>query len=218
MRITFDQELLSGNEGNLVRRRLDEGGFKETAPSEFEGIGHGLMHAAKVPCRAGSWICCVTHRELSIPNAALVPPSALFAGNDGDSSCPPLTTLVAGDLLMREAGDAESLCERILREWDWWLNLRASSREMAVAWSTPPETDLLLLFNRLDAGYLPESFDRPLAAGRAVELIGHHPVTPLAAVAAGIASRGTYPGDPASLITRRALTSPRFWSQLTAAA
>ena len=176
------------------------------------------MRVLTVPCRAGSWTCCVTHRELSVPDAALVPHAALFSGNDGDSSCPPFTTLVAGDLLMREAGDADSLCERILREWNWWLNLRATSRQMAVAWSSPPETDLILLFNRLDVAYLPEPFDRPLAAGRAVELVGHHPVTPLAAGALGIGNRGALPGDPASLITRRALASPRFWKQLTATA
>lgn len=217
MRITFDQELLSGKEGDLVRGSLDGAGFRESATGEYEGIGHGTMHVLTIPCRTGSWICCVTHRELLVPDTALVPHTALFSGNDGDSSCPPLTTLVAGDLLMKEAGNADSLCERILREWDWWMNLRASAREMAVSWSTPPETDLLLLFNRLDAGYLPEPFDRPLAAGRAIELIGHHPVTPLAADAVGIGTRGA-PDDPSSLITRRALASPRFWSQLAASA
>jgi hypothetical protein len=216
MRITFDQELLSGREGDLVRRSLHEGGFMETDPWEFQRNGRGVMHVLTVPCNVGSWICCVTHQQLSIPDAALVPHSALFSGSQGDSNCPPLTTLVAGDLLMKEPGDVESFCERILRDWDWWLNVRASAREMAVAWSTPPETDILLLFNRLDAGYLPESFDRPLAAGRAVELIGHHPVTPLAAGAAGIGNRGSLYGDPASLITRRSLASPRFWTQLTA--
>lgn len=220
MTFMVDSQLLEGAHGvTLARRALAAGWMRGENPGEFlheNRMFPERLRAASLPCEAGSWLFCLDtglHAGVMIPEKAKVPSKSLFMGTNGTSTSPGNVTLVAGDLLLSEAGSLESLCGRIIAEWDWWLALRASTRELAVAWSERPSPDILLLFNMIDAGNLPEPFVRPLAAGRVDRLVGWHPVTTIAAEAAGIASEGALPGNRA-LVTRRSLLCERFWKTL----
>lgn len=220
MTFTLDGQLLLGAHGAAITRCARAAGW---IPGDNRGeFLHGrptetaIMRAASLSCKAGSWLFCMdtgNHAGSMVPESAKALPKSLFMGTDGTSTSPASVTLVAGDLLLSETGSEERLCGRIIEEWDWWLALRGSTRELAVAWSERPSPDILLLFNMIDAGNLPETFVKPLAAGRVDRLVGWHPVTTIAAEAAGIPSEGATPGNR-SLITRRSLLTERFWRAL----
>lgn len=223
MRFTVDGKLLEGGHGiSVARAALAAGWITGEDAGDFlftPGDPSVRMMASFLPCRAGSWAFCLEiegakTKESPVPAAAKVPTAALLAGMDGTSASPASVTLVAGDLLLSGAGSEEELCRRIIGDWDWWLALRQSTRELAVAWSSHPSNDILLLFNMLDAGNLDEPFEQPLAAGRATCLVGWHPVTALAAEAAGIAATGCPPAEERTLVNRRAIFSDRFWKGL----
>jgi len=223
MRFTVDGKLLQGGCGaNVSKAALAAGWVPGETVGDFRlprGDSSVRIAAASLPCNAGSWTFCLEiegteTKESRVPAGAKIPSAALIAGTDGTSSSPASVTLVAGDLLLSVVGSEEGLCRRIIGEWDWWLGLRRSTRELAVAWPSRPSNDILLLFNMLDAGHLDEPFEKPLAAGRATCLVGWHPVTSLAAEAAGIASQGCHPAAERALVNRRALFSERFWKEI----
>lgn len=223
MRFTVDGKLLREGCGATVSNAALAAGWVAGATAgEFRlprGDSSVRIAAASLPCSAGSWTFCLDiegtkTKESLVPAAAKIPSAALLAGTDGTSSSPASVTLVAGDLLLSDVGSEEDLFRRIIGEWDWWLGLRKSTRELAVAWPSRPSNDILLLFNMLDAGHLDEPFEKPLAAGRATRLVGWHPVTSLAAEAAGIASEGCRSAAERALVNRRALFSDRFWKEI----
>lgn len=147
------------------------------------------------------------------PEIARISFESLLDGHQERSLCPTGSILAAGELLALPGETQEELMGRILATWDWWMELRASCRELAVSWGTPPSRDMLLLFNQLDAGYLSEPAQRPLAAGRATRLVGWHPAAGLLAKAAGIPCLETGLSET-ELMTSWALGTEAFWEAL----
>jgi hypothetical protein len=226
MTFKLEERLREGLLGREIDRAARNGGWSSGSGEGEYTIHHDVdktqLTARWIPCPAGSWTFCLesfdqTNGKTSnsrIPAEAVISQRVLLEGPDGTSNCPHGVTLVAGDLLLSEAKTAEKLCSLILDQWDWWLSIRQKTRELTIAWSSPPGVDIVMLFNMLDAGNLPEPFEQPLAAGRVNRLVGWHPITNLAAKAAGISSEGCVRQADLTLVNRRGLLSERFWRHL----
>ena len=215
MQVWLESTLFKGRQGDRIRTAAMESGWVDGENGGYEaGDATGSLSFLSLPCAPKSGFVTVVLKDLCLPEAAVMSEKGLLEEHDTPGFCPEGTTLIAGELLARPGETENQLLERIMAEWNWWMDLRASSKEMAVSWGVPPNKDLLFLLNRLDAGFLDESPQRPLAAGKVSRLVGFHPSTVLFGRAAGVPVIGPSQGDRTLLMTTWALGTEAFWTGL----
>jgi len=215
MEVWLESSLLHGGQGERIRTAATQSGWIHGVNGGFEaGEEQGRLALHSIPCAPKSGFVTAVQTDLAFPEVAIMPEKGLLEGYDEPGFCPEGTTLIAGDLLSFPEETENQLFERFMSEWDWWMDLRASSKEMAVSWGGPPNKDLLFLLNRLDVGFLDESPQRPLAAGKVSRLVGFHPSTVLFGRAAGVPVIGPSHGDHTLLMTAWALGTEAFWTEL----
>jgi len=216
MEVLIDATLLSGEPGTRLRKASRLSGWREIIPGTFEKpVGTGSLRLLTIPCSAEDGFVAAVANGVNVPEAAVIPEKALLETYDDPVFCPEGTTLVSGDLLLYPGETQNQLFERILSDWEWWMNLRASSRELAISWGAAPDRNLLFLINRLDAGFLDKFPQHALASDRITRLVGFHPATTLLAKSAGIPVLGLEEPHPRTrLLTTWALGKATFWSSL----
>jgi hypothetical protein len=214
MEVMLELSLMKGRQGDRIRRAAQVSGWGAGAAGRFEsGEGSGSLSLYSVPCAPESGYVTAVSQGITLPEAAIMSEKVLLEGHDEPGFCPDGTTLIAGELLSRPGETESQLFDRILSGWNWWVDLRATSRELAVAWGAPNK-DLLFLFNRLDAGFLDEFPQRALAAGKVERLVGFHPSSILFGKSAEVPVMPPPDVDDVHLMTTWTLGTESFWSAL----
>lgn len=216
MKVLVDPELCDGKSGPLIHAAACSAGWKHAGRGEFvlENAQGGILELWAIPALQERTMVVARCRGLHPPSDSVLDDLSLLDGEEGNSLCPQGTTLVAGDLLALPGEAPDQLYGRILDDWDWWMRLRADSRELAVCWRDRPDNNLLLLFDRLDAGYLDESLPRVLAANRASLIVGWHPSARPFGRAAGIPMTGADESSASFVVSGSSLHKGAFWDRL----
>jgi len=216
MEVLIELSLLQGRQGERFRKASDGAGWQESVAGTFEkNVEPGSLGIFSIPCAKRDGFVGALSRGVILPETAILSEKAILEGYEDPVFCPEGTTLIAGELLQRPGESETELFARILSDWEWWMDLRASSNELAISWGGAPNRDLLNLLNRLDAGFLNQSPQHALAAGKIARLVGFHPATSLLAASAGIPMLGFEENQPETrLLTTWALGTEVFWASL----
>jgi len=215
MEVWLESSLLKERKGDRIRAAALASGWSDGKNGSFiAGEGNGRLSLLSIPCDPASEHVTAVCEEMALPEEAIMAEKALLEGYDEPGFCPNETTLIAGELLALPGESENQLFERVLSGWDWWMDLRASSRELAISWGAPPNKDLLFLFNRLDAGFLDEYPQQPLAAGKVTRLVGFHPSTVLLGKSANVPVIGPTNESDIFLTTQWAVGTESIWKSL----
>jgi len=219
MEVWIESLLLEGRQGETIRKAaLSCGWVAGTNESFLSGEELGRLSLFSIPCARGNGYVTAVSDGINLPESSIQDEKALLEGYDDPVFCPEGTTLIAGEMLQQPEESEAELFARILSYWDWWMDLRASSRELAVSWGGTPNRDLLNLLNRLDAGFLDQSPQHALAAGKIARLVGFHPATTLLAASAEIPVLGPEKNNYATrLLSTWTLGREVFWASLKSA-
>ena len=219
MEVWLESSLLKGRQGNNIRKAAQASGWMEGVNGVLlAGKEPGRLSLFPLPCAPGRGYVTAVLEGIALPEVAIMNEKALLDGYDEPVFCPEGTTLIAGELLQQPGESEAELFARILSDWDWWMDLRASSRELAVSWGGTPNRDLLNLLNRLNAGFLDQSPQHALAAGKIVRLVGFHPATTLLATSAGIPVLGPEKNHcETCLLSTWSMGRTVFWASLKSA-
>ena len=219
MEVWIESSLLKGHQGENIRRSAHASEWIAGVNGSFlSGDEPGRLSLFSIPCDRGNGYVTAVSDGIRLPETVIMDERTLLEGYDDPIFCPEGTTLIAGELLQKPGESEAELFSRILSYWDWWMDLRASSRELAVSWGGTPNRDLLNLLNRLDAGFLDQSPQHALAAGKIARLVGFHPATTLLAASAGIPVLGPEKNRcETCLLSTWSVGRKVFWASLKSA-